>query len=128
MGNTEKTVHGDYIGESRPVQHNGTPREKYIEADFVAYVEKSWGGKALPLTGPGLEGMPECLVILPGGKIGFVAIGKDNLESAPLEKKTRKLLRRWGFPTFVIDGRHQRAGIVFDIDHRLTRLPSGSRP
>ena len=46
-------------------------REKIIEQHLVMAVKNS-GGIAPKLVSPGFDGMPDRLVLLPGGKIGFV--------------------------------------------------------
>lgn len=48
-------------------------REKEIEQKLVAEA-KAAGGIAAKFVSPGLDGMPDRLVLLPGGKIGFVEV------------------------------------------------------
>ena len=48
-------------------------REKIIEQHLVMAVKNS-GGIAPKLVSPGFDGMPDRLVLLPGGKIGFVEV------------------------------------------------------
>lgn len=48
-------------------------REKTIEQHLVKAVKNS-GGIAPKLVSPGFDGMPDRLVLLPGGKIGFVEV------------------------------------------------------
>ncbi len=45
--------------------------EKEIEAKLVSAV-KAQGGKSLKFVSPGNVGVPDRIVILPGGRIGFV--------------------------------------------------------
>ena len=46
-------------------------REKQIEQKLVRAV-KNMGGIAPKLVSPGFDGMPDRIVLLPGGHIGFV--------------------------------------------------------
>ena len=46
-------------------------REKVIEHKLLTEVKKI-GGLALKFVSPGYDGVPDRIVLLPGGKIGFV--------------------------------------------------------
>ena len=59
-------------------------REKIIE-QLLAKVVKSSGGIAPKLVSPGFDGMPDRLVLLPGGKIGFVEVKVPGKEPRPLQ-------------------------------------------
>ena len=48
-------------------------REKNVESAFIDAV-KGQGGLALKLVSPGFNGMPDRLVIFPGGIIAFVEV------------------------------------------------------
>ena len=50
-----------------------TMREKDIEKELTART-KAMGGIAPKLTSPGFDGMPDRLVLLPGGRMGFVEL------------------------------------------------------
>ncbi len=58
-------------------------REKNIEQKFVKAV-KSAGGIAPKLTCPGFDGMPDRLVLMPEGRIGFVEVKAPGKEPRPL--------------------------------------------
>lgn len=59
-------------------------REKTIEQHLVKAVKNS-GGIAPKLVSPGFDGMPDRLVLLPGGKIGFVEVKAPGKEPRPLQ-------------------------------------------
>ena len=46
-------------------------REKTVEQKLVAAV-RHMGGIAPKFVSPGLDGMPDRLILLPGGRVGFV--------------------------------------------------------
>ena len=48
-------------------------REKVIEHKLLTEVKKI-GGLALKFVSPGYDGVPDRIVLLPGGKIGFVEV------------------------------------------------------
>lgn len=89
-------------------------REKTIEQHLVKAV-KSSGGIAPKLVCPGFDGMPDRLVLLPGGKIGFVEVKAPGKEPRPLQVARHGLLRRLGFKVYVLDAPEQIGGILDEI-------------
>lgn len=74
-------------------------REKSIEEKLVAAV-KVQGGVCWKFTSPGTAGVPDRIVLMPFGRIGFVEV---------------KTLRRLGFKAFVLDSPDQIGGIIDEI-------------
>lgn len=89
-------------------------REKIIEQHLVKAV-KSSGGIAPKLVSPGFNGMPDRLVLLPGGKIGFVEVKAPGKEPRPLQVARHGLLRRLGFKVYILDAPEQIGGILDEI-------------
>lgn len=89
-------------------------REKTIEQHLVKAVKNS-GGIAPKLLSPGFDGMPDRLVLLPGGKIGFVEVKAPGKEPRPLQVARHGLLRRLGFKVYVLDDPEQIGGILDEI-------------
>ena len=89
-------------------------REKIIEQHLVKAV-KSSGGIAPKLVSPGFDGMPDRLVLLPGGKIGFVEVKAPGKEPRPLQVARHGLLWRLGFKVYVLDDPEQIGGILDEI-------------
>ena len=48
-------------------------KEKYIEQKLVTAIKKL-GGICPKFTSPGLDGVPDRLVLLPGGKMAFIEL------------------------------------------------------
>ena len=67
-------------------------REKTIEQHLVKAVKNS-GGIAPKLVSPGFDGIPDRLVLLPGGKIGFVEVKVPGKEPRPLQVSIRRPLQ-----------------------------------
>ena len=88
-------------------------REKIIEQHLVKAVKNS-GGIAPKLVSPGFDGMPDRLVLLPGGKIGFVEVKAPGKEPRPLQVARHGLLRL-GFKVYVLDAPEQIGGILDEI-------------
>ena len=76
---------------------------------------KNSGGIAPKLVSPGFDGMPDRLVLLPGGKIGFVEVKAPGKEPRPLQVARHGLLRRLGFKVYVLDAPEQIGGILYEI-------------
>ena len=89
-------------------------REKTIEQKFVTAV-KTAGGLALKFTSPGFDGVPDRIVLLPGGKMAFVEVKAPGEKPRPLQLARHRLLRRLGFRVYVLDDESQIGGIVDEI-------------
>lgn len=89
-------------------------REKIIEQKFTAAV-KAVGGLALKFTSPGFDGVPDRIVLLRGGKIGFVEAKAPGQKPRPLQLARHRLFRRLGFKVFVLDSEEQIPRIIDEI-------------
>lgn len=88
--------------------------EKTIEQKLVNAV-KAVGGIAPKLTSPGFDGMPDRLVLLPNGKVGFVELKATGKKPRPIQLSRIKLLRRLGFKAYILDDEKEIGGIINDI-------------
>lgn len=89
-------------------------REKTIEQKLIKAV-KNAGGIAPKMISPGFDGMPDRMVLLPKGKIGFVEIKAPGKKPRPLQAARHVLLRRLGFKVYVLDDPEQIGGILDEI-------------
>ena len=89
-------------------------REKQIEQELVK-ATKNMGGIAPKFVSPGFDGMPDRIVLLPGGHIGFVEVKANGEKPRPLQLSRRGLLRRLGFKVFVLDDEQQIGGLLDEI-------------
>lgn len=78
-------------------------RESDIERHFVARV-KHLGGKALKLIPVSSAGLPDRIVLFPGGRVLFVELKAPGRKPTRLQARTHEWLRSWGFTVLVIDG------------------------
>lgn len=76
--------------------------ESNIERQLKKKIELL-GGKALKFISPGVSGVPDRIVLLPGGKIIFVELKAPKKKLRELQKYRRKELERLGFRVEVID-------------------------
>lgn len=88
--------------------------EKTLEHKFVTEVKRV-GGLALKFVSPGFDGVPDRLVLLPGGRLGFVEVKAPGRRPRPLQLARHRLLRRLGFKVYVLDDERQIGGIIRDI-------------
>lgn len=86
-------------------------REKDIERELVRAVRLR-GGICPKLTCPGYDGMPDRLILLPGGRMGFVEAKAPGKKPRPLQEARLRLLKTLGFPVFVLDRPEQIGGIL----------------
>ena len=91
-------------------------REKIIEKELVKAV-KAMGGIAPKFTSPGFDGMPDRLVLLPSGRMGFVELKAPGKKPRALQMARHRLLRRLGFKVYVIDEINQIDSVLEEIDH-----------
>ena len=89
-------------------------REKTIEQKFVMAVKRV-GGLALKFTSPGFDGVPDRIVLLPGGKVAFVEVKAPGEKPRPLQLARHRLFRRLGFRVYVLDGEPQIGGMIDEI-------------
>jgi hypothetical protein len=80
--------------------------EKRIEQKLVKMTSQS-GGVALKFISPGCAGVPDRLVLMPGGKAAFVEVKAPGRKPRPLQIRRISQLRRLGFQVFVLDGTEQ---------------------
>ena len=78
---------------------------------------KAMGGIASKFTSPGFDGMPDRLVLLPGGRMGFVELKASGKKLRALQMARHRLLRRLGFKVYVIDEINQIDSVLEEIDH-----------
>ena len=86
-------------------------REKQVEQKLVRAV-KARGGICPKFVSPGFDGMPDRMVLLPGGRIGFVEVKAPGKVPRPLQVARHRLLSRLGFQVFTLDSQEQIGGIL----------------
>ena len=89
-------------------------RENAIERQLAMAVKKM-GGMAVKFVSPGLDGVPDRIVLLPDKKMAFVELKAPGKKLRPLQEKRRWQLEALGFPVYVIDGAEQIGGVLDEI-------------
>lgn len=89
-------------------------REKVIEQKLVIAV-KRMGGICPKFVSPGLDGMPDRLVLLPFGRIGFVEVKALGCKPRPLQLARHRMLQKLGFKMYLLDDEKQIESILREI-------------
>jgi len=89
-------------------------REQEIELQLVRAVKKM-GGRAVKFMSPGFDGMPDRLVLLPGGKCGFVEVKAPGKKPRALQLVRHEMLKALGFKVYVLDSKEQIGESINDI-------------
>ncbi len=88
--------------------------EKTIEHKLVQAV-KRMGGLAPKFVSPGLDGVPDRIVLLPGGKAAFIELKADGKKLRPLQERRKKQIEALGFKVYCVNGTEQIGGVLNEI-------------
>ena len=91
-------------------------REKCIETYLRDEVEKI-GGKAFKFSSPGNNGLPDRVVLLPGGIVKFVELKKPGEDLRPIQRYRKRQFEKLGFEVLVIDSK-EKVGDFIEICKR----------
>lgn len=82
---------------------------------ILARKVKKMGGMAMKFVSPGLDGVPDRIVLLPDKKMAFVELKAPGKGLRVLQEKRKRQLESLGFPVYVIDGVEQIGGVLDEI-------------
>lgn len=88
--------------------------EKNIERKLVKET-KACQGMCLKFTSPSMTGMPDRIILLPKGKIGFVEVKRKGERPRSIQIKRINDLRDLGFKVFVLDDQQDIDKILKEI-------------
>ena len=89
-------------------------REREIEKKLVAAVRNA-GGLAPKFVSPGWDGVPDRIVLFPGGRMAFVELKSPGKVMRPLQMRRKRQLENLGFKVFCVDGVEQFTGVIETI-------------
>ena len=90
-------------------------RESEIERKFVN-AAKLRGGLALKFVSPGMNGVPDRLVLMPGGRMAFAELKVPGESMRSIQRKRKRQLEQLGFAVYCIDGPEQIEGVLDEIE------------
>lgn len=89
-------------------------RESMIESHLRTEVKKR-GGMALKFISPGLNGVPDRIVLMPCGRMAFIELKAPGKTPRATQLKRKRQLEALGFRVYVVDGTEQIGGILDEI-------------
>ena len=93
-------------------------REKTLEQKLIKAVRQS-GGLALKFLSPNFNGVPDRLLLFPGGRMVFCEVKVPGQKPRPLQEHRIAQLRTLGFKVFVLDNPSQIEGIISHVIPRF---------
>lgn len=88
--------------------------EKTIERKLVRAV-KMMGGLAPKFVSPGLDGVPDRIILLPGCKAAFVELKADGKKPRPLQLLRKRQFEALGFKVYCVCAEEQIGGVLDEI-------------
>lgn len=88
--------------------------EKQIERKLVSAVKVA-GGLAPKFVSPGYDGMPDRLLLFPGGRMVFVEVKAPGEKPRSLQMARHRMLRKLGFKVYVLDAATDIYKIVKEV-------------
>ena len=89
-------------------------KESVVEKKFTAEVKKR-GGLAVKFVSPGFNGVPDRLVLFPGGRMAFVEVKAPGETMRPLQQYQARQLAALGFRVYTVDHTEMIGGILDEI-------------
>ena len=102
------------LSQALKMTESKTMNEKILERKLVSAVRKM-GGLCIKFVSPGLDGVPDRIILLPGGHIGFAEIKTTGLQPRPLQMRRKRQFKKLGFSVFILDRPEQIGGIIDEI-------------
>lgn len=90
------------------------PTERDVEQALTRAVARH-GGIAWKFVSPGTAGVPDRIVLLPGGKTGFIELKAPGKKPRPLQERRMSQIKELGIPVFVIDNISQIEWVIREI-------------
>ena len=89
-------------------------RERTIERKLTMEVKKR-GGLAPKFVSPGLDGVPDRMVLFPDGKLAFIELKAPGEKMRPLQLLRKRQFEALGFRVYCIDRPEQIGGILDEV-------------
>lgn len=92
--------------------------EKQLEAKFRRRLIQA-GAIPWKFTSPGVAGVPDRIILLPGGGVRFAEIKRPGGKPRPLQRYVMRRLREMGFKVDVVDSEEAIERIAREIEEEL---------
>ncbi len=97
--------------------------EKELEQMLVREVRRQ-GGRAYKFISPGINGVPDRLLLLPDGIAGFVEVKAPGRKLRPNQVKRKGELESLGFLVYILDDPEKIGGVIDGIARRENKISS----
>ncbi len=88
--------------------------EKNIEQKLVEAVKRA-GGLAPKFVSPGWSGVPDRIVLLPGGSMAFVELKAPRKRMRPVQLRRKRQLENLGFMVLCVDKVEEITSVIKEI-------------
>lgn len=88
--------------------HIALSKNSLLERDVERHLVKrvaAMGGRCFKWVSPGHAGVPDRIVILPGGRVAFIELKRPGLKPRPLQRAMLNVLNGLGCRTACLDSR-----------------------
>lgn len=92
--------------------------ERDIERHLRDAVKRA-GGMALKFVSPGMAGVPDRLVLMPGGRVFFAELKAPGRTPRPLQLAVHRTLRSLGFRVYVLNNPDDIPCIIDEAAHGI---------
>lgn len=92
--------------------------EKQIE-NYLREQVKKMGGKAYKFVSPGNAGVPDRIVVLPGGRVIFVELKSPEGRLTVLQQAALGHLRRMGCDAYAVYSKHEVDLVLKESSHEV---------
>lgn len=93
------------------------PLERDIEKKLVAYV-KAQGGHTRKWSSPSNTGVPDRIIVMPGGAVGFLELKRRGKKPTPKQEVEMRLLREMGANVTWCDNLESAKNFVDELKHK----------
>ena len=89
-------------------------REREVEQSLVRAVRKM-GGMCPKFVSPGLDGVPDRIILMPGARVAFAELKAPGKKMRPLQVKRKGQLEQLGFQVYCIDRPEQINTVIAEV-------------
>ena len=93
-------------------------KESKIERFFIKECKKK-GWLPLKFVSPSMSGLPDRMVLLPGGRVSFVELKAEGEKPRPLQTAVHRIFAGLGFHVYVIDSKSGVEAYVNEISEEV---------